>query len=233
MFLPNGVQTPHLQQITTPTGRVYLDPVSGVHYPSVTTILSYTKDARAKRALEEWKDRTEDHEEITAKAGKRGTALHEMAESYIFGRLDLSQYRANERDLFYSIYKHFDRIDNISVVEAMLCSNRLKTAGATDLVAEFDGKRSIIDYKTARYERRPEDIGDYYVQETMYAMMYWELTREPIHQIVTIMAVDNIGESFVFVENPKKYVDEAFRRIKQYHLTYTFDTDTMSIIKRG
>ena len=42
-----------------------------------------------------------------------------------------------------------ESIDNIKVIEGLMYSDHLRTAGTVDMIAEFNGKLSVIDWKTA------------------------------------------------------------------------------------
>ena len=53
-------------------------------------------------------------------------------------------------EMFESILPLLDRVDNVHVTEGAMYSDELGLAGRTDLIAEFDGKLAIIDYKTSR-----------------------------------------------------------------------------------
>ena len=59
--------------------------VNGIRLPSVTTILSRTKD---QRFLKEWKARVGEKkaEEIKNLSSKRGTSMHKYLEHYVIGK---------------------------------------------------------------------------------------------------------------------------------------------------
>ena len=69
-------------------------------------------------------------------------------------------------------------------------------------IAEYKNILSLIDFKTARKEKKEEWIHDYFLQATFYALSYLELTGIKIDQIVIIIAVDD-GSPQVFVKNVK------------------------------
>ena len=113
------------------------------------------------------------------------------------------------------------RVDNIHLLEGVLYSHRLGTAGRVDCVAEWEGELSIIDFKTSRTEKRKDWITDYFLQETAYALMFGEMYNLKIKKIVTLMAVDHDEtrtEGQVFVEYPKDYVEPLLKRLAKYKL---------------
>jgi genome maintenance exonuclease 1 len=98
-------------------------------------------------------------------------------------------------------------VDNIQYLEAPLYSDFLKTAGRVDCIAEFDGKLSIIDFKTSRKPKKKEWISNYFMQASCYAVMYEERTEIPVSRTVVIIAVDG-SEPQVFVENRDNFIEE-------------------------
>jgi len=74
-------------------------------------------------------------------------------------------------------------------------------AGQVDLIAEYKGKLSIIDFKTSK-KRKPEAWCEgYFIQESAYAFMFEERTGIRVPQLVTIIGVDDEPEPQVFVKN--------------------------------
>ena len=60
---------------------------------------------------------------------------------------------------------YLDNIDNIHLIEAIMLS-KVKFAGQTDCVAEYRGKLSVIDFKTANKEKIEEWVDNYFLQCT-------------------------------------------------------------------
>jgi hypothetical protein len=102
-----------------------------------------------------------------------------------------------------------DRVDNILGVELPLWSKALGVAGRTDLVAEFDNKASIIDFKTSKRIKKAEWIENYFLQSTIYSMMFEKMYSIAIPQIAIIITVDDEPAAQLFVENRAKYVNRA------------------------
>ena len=125
-----------LNRIDSPTGRRYVLP-DNTSYESVTTWLSRTSD---NTWLEEWRAREPNADKIVERASKRGTALHENAESFLMNKeVNVSSLNLIDKSLFIPLSKVLiDRVDNIRAVEYQLYSHSLKLAGTVDLVADFD-----------------------------------------------------------------------------------------------
>jgi genome maintenance exonuclease 1 len=179
--------------------RVYETP-SGKHYPSVTTITSQL----SKDAIVAWRKRVgnEAANKITTKATRRGTSVHQLCEDYCLNELMEEKVMPSNKEMFLSIKKELDaNVDNIRSVEGFLYSDFLQTAGQVDLIAEYKGKLSIIDFKTSK-KRKPEAWCEgYFIQESAYAFMFEERTGIRVPQLVTIIGVDDELEPHVFVKN--------------------------------
>ena len=108
-----------------------------------------------------------------------------------------------------------ERIGKVYGQELPLYSDHLGVAGRVDCVAEFDGKISIIDYKTSRKPKLRKYIENYFQQEAAYAIMWEERTGVPITQLVTIIAVDN-EPAQVFVEHRDNWSEKLLNTIELY-----------------
>lgn len=204
--------------------RHYLTP-NGVKLPSVTTILGHFK----KDKINEWRKRV-GHDEanrISNRASTRGTKFHNILEKYL-GNSPLSSFLTESimpdmKQAFWDIVPTIDRIDNIHYLEAKLWSEKLLAAGRTDVIGEFDGILSVIDFKTSTKPKPEHFIEDYFLQATAYAMMYEEKVGVPINQIVVIISVDNEKQPQIFIKEKTPYVDTLRNKIYKYHLdNYTY-----------
>ena len=68
-----------------------------------------------------------------------------------------------------------ERVDNIRGIELGMWSDSLGLAGTSDLVADYQGELSIIDWKTATYIKKEEIMLSYILQGTAYSRMLYEL----------------------------------------------------------
>lgn len=200
---------------TTESGRVYKTP-EGIGLPSITTVLSIlSRDSIAK-----WRARVGEAEanKISYRASTRGTAVHEIIEKYIDNDENYKDgYTPDIISSFIAVKSILDdRIGRVFAQEAPLYSNHLGVAGRVDCVAEFDGKLSIIDFKTSLKPKRLEWIKNYFMQESAYAIMWEERTGMPITQLVTIISVDN-AEPQVFIEHRDNWVRPLRDTIAQYN----------------
>lgn len=218
--IDHGFELPVLTRETTEQGRKYFTP-EGKTYPSVTTVLGIQN----KAGLEAWKKRVgeEEAQKISTQASIRGTAVHQLAEDYLNNKEDWSK-DAMPANLFsFNQIKNIldERVDNVWMQEQFLYSDYLEVAGQVDCVAEFDGKLSIIDFKTSRKPKKKEWIKGYFMQESVYAVAFEERTGKPITQLVTIITVDG-EDPQVFVEHRDNHVKDFmelridFKKLKGY-----------------
>lgn len=211
------VEPAPLTNVDTSEGRYYIftDGRSNDRFRSVTGLLGERMD---KSALEAWKKRVGDEEvhKVSTIAASRGTAVHNMAERYLLNDPDYEKGvmpfpRATFRQIRKVLYDH---VDDIMGIEIPLYSRAFMCAGRTDLVARFDGVPSIIDFKTSKRIKEEKDIESYFLQTTIYSMMFQRIYGIEIPQVVIIMAVDDESPQ-VFVKDRSLYVKrviEVFSR---------------------
>lgn len=196
--------------------RHYVLPDGVTKLKSVTTIIGERTD---KTALLEWKKRVGEAEaqKITTQAARRGTAIHSIAERYVLN--EENYYGEKEMPVNVDSFKPIkqildDHVDNILGIEIPLYSKSLGCAGRTDLIAEYDGTLSVIDFKTSRKLKKAEWIENYFIQATCYAMMFEWIYRIAVPQIVIIITVDDEKTPQVFKLERSQYVNrvlELFR----------------------
>ena len=204
-----------LDATTSDTGRLYNTP-SGKKYPSITTVLGHF----GKHKIMEWRKAVGEEEanRVSARAAGRGTALHTLCERYIdnidpFDAKTMPHVKA----MFNSVKSVIDsRVGRVYLQEKPLYSDYLRIAGRVDLIAEFDGVISIIDFKTSSRIKSAADIKDYFEQESAYAIMFEERTKIPVVNLVTIMAVENEKEPLIFKEHRDNHAPDLIRKIRLY-----------------
>ena len=195
--------------------RHYVTP-SGELYPSITTVLSELN----KAAISAWRKRVGETEanKISGKASRRGTRLHSVCENYIQNKEKfLNGETPHIVELFKTIEPFFEKIDNVHGVELALYSDHYELAGRTDLVAEFDGVLSIIDYKTSNKIKKKEWCESYFAQCSFYANAYRERTGIKVPQVVIIIAVEN-EQPQLFVEKVEDWEHIIWKAKELYEL---------------
>lgn len=200
-----------LERDTAADGRrVYKTP-DGKLYPSVTSVTGITSTFNKSA----WIQRVgvDEANRITQRALDRGTRVHSLCENYLLGNeLQVDMF---DVEMWTSMRKLVDRIDNIHCLETPLYSDFLQTAGTVDCIGEFDGKLSVIDFKTSSRVKERDDIHNYFEQTAAYAVMFEERTGIPIGRLVILMAIDD-DEPRVFVEKRDGWI-AGFRRSRMMY----------------
>ena len=182
----------------TPEGRIY---------PSVTTILSRYKEP----SLVKWKQRVgeEEADRIRDKAAAFGTVVHNMCEAYMRSE-ELPKHNHLHRERFKMLRKVIDeRIGCIYGLECALYSDDLRAAGRTDVIGEWDGIPSVIDWKNSAKPKRAEWIDNYFMQGGAYSYMWAERTRDKLttpRQIVVVISIEHEIEPQIFIEPVAKWI---------------------------
>jgi genome maintenance exonuclease 1 len=199
---------PELARTTTDGIRLYKTP-SGRAYPSITTVTGLLK----RRSIQEWRERVgaEEANKISSRASSRGTRVHSLCENYLSNLEVTPNYLDHE--LWQGITPLLDRINNIHALETKLYSDHLEVAGTVDCVAEFDGKLSVIDFKTSSRVKSHDDIHDYYMQCSAYAVAFEERTNLPVSQLMIVMAVDD-HDPLLFFEKRDNWIDK-FKQLRE------------------
>ena len=193
--------------------RVYETP-NGDKYISITSLLSNL----SKASIQKWRKRVGESaaNKISTQASRRGTSVHNICESYIQNEdRYLEDELPNVVEMFQSIEPLLNRIDNIHVVEGSMWSDHLKLAGRTDLIAEFDGRLSAIDYKTSNKKKTWEMCNQYFMQGAFYAIAYEERTGIPVDTVVIIMAVQE-EQPLLFIEKRDEWIKPLKEVIYKY-----------------
>ena len=208
-----------LEANTTSKGRTYNIP-TGEKYPSITSVLSILSED----SIRAWRARVGEVEanKISHRASTRGTSVHEIIEKYLNNEPDFREgYMPNIIESFNSVKDVLDeRIGKIYAQECPLYSDHLRVAGRVDCVAEFDGKNSIIDFKTSKKLKRKDWIESYFMQETFYCCALYERTGIEATQLVTIISVDD-EEPQIFIESMDKWLKPLVDTINKYNARQT------------
>jgi hypothetical protein len=203
-----------LESVTQPDGKRYYVTPSGKKLPSVTTVVGAMK----KKAIMEWRNRVGEVEanRVSKLATGRGNRVHLLAEKYLNNeKIEWSKEMPDSVEMFRTLIKPIHNINNIQYQEQALWSEKIDMAGRVDLIADWCGVPSVIDFKTSKKIKKKEDIQDYFAQCTAYALMYEELVGISIDQIVIIMAVEN-EEPLIFVERTEDHINNLLEHINFY-----------------
>ena len=202
-------------------GRVYVDE-AGNKIPSVTTILSKTKDMTH---LVAWKKRIgEDKaQQITTESAGLGTTMHAHLEAYVlgqerpkgnnYGRLMAARMADN------IIANGLIDVDEVWGVEAHLHFENL-WAGTTDLGGIHQGKPAIMDFKTTIKPKKREWVEDYFLQLSAYIMAHDSMFGTSIERGVIFMVSREFEFQKFIIEGLEleHYKLEWCKRLNKYYM---------------
>lgn len=210
------------QQITDPVTRkrVYQTP-DGEKLPSVTTILSATKDMTA---LNEWKRRVGEQQaaQITQEAAGIGTAMHNNLEKFLVG---IKRQPGNN-----PVHVQANKMADIIIEHGLSHMNEIWAAeqslyfpglysGTTDLVGVYKGNPSVCDYKQTNKPKKSEWVEDYYLQLVAYIMAHNEVYGTDIREGHVFMCSRDLQyQQFdIWPQDFNKYQDMWLNKVEEYY----------------
>ena len=211
-------------QVTDPITRkrVYQTP-DGETLPSVTTILSATKDMTA---LNEWKKRIgeEKANQITREAAGIGTAMHSNLERFIAG----IQRQPGNNPVHVQANKMADIIienglSNVQEIWAMEQSLYFPGlfSGTTDLIGVYQGNPAVMDYKQTNKPKKEEWIDDYKIQMVAYMMAHNEVYGTDIREGHVFMCSRDLQyQQFdLWPDEYPIWQEEWLKKVEEYYTT--------------
>jgi ATP-dependent exoDNAse (exonuclease V) beta subunit len=200
--------------------RVYLTP-DGEKLPSVTTILSATKDMTH---LNEWKKRVGEQkaQQIVTEASGIGTAMHSNLERFIAG---LKRQPGNNpvhvqanamADII--INNGLKDVNEVWAMEQSLYVPGLYS-GTTDLVAVYKGNPSICDYKQTNKPKKEEWVEDYKMQLVAYILAHNAVYKTNIREGHVFMCSRDLQyQQFdLWPKDYDEYEEKWLKKVEEYY----------------
>ena len=202
----------HKRHYETPDGR---------QVPSVTTVLSATKDMTHLHA---WRKRigAEKAQQITTESANIGTVMHHSLEKHVKGEdrtpgSNLIQQKAHTMANVI-IDNGLKNVSEVWGSEVSLYYPELY-AGTTDLVGVYKGNPCIMDFKQTNKPKKLEWVEDYFLQLTAYAIAHNEVHGTDIREGHIFMC-SRAGEYQQFDLWPDEFDEweqEWWNRCTQYY----------------
>jgi genome maintenance exonuclease 1 len=200
--------------------RVYKTP-DGESLPSVTTILSATKDMTH---LNEWKKRigVEKAQQITTEAAGVGTAMHANLERFLVGEQrqpgnNPVHVQANKMaDII--IENGLSKMSEVWAMEQSLYFPGLYS-GTTDLIGVHEGEPAVCDHKQTNKPKKAEWVDDYYMQLMAYILAHNEVYDTDIKKGVIFMCSRDFQYQ-QFTLEPKDFnmwQDRWLAKVEEYY----------------
>jgi genome maintenance exonuclease 1 len=210
------------KQINDPVTRkrVYATP-DGEKLPSVTTILSATKDMTH---LNEWKKRVgeEKAQQIVTEASGVGTAMHANLERFLCGierqpGNNPVHVQANKMaDVI--IENGLSKMSEVWAMEQSLYFPGLYS-GTTDLIGVHEGEPAVCDHKQTNKPKKAEWVEDYYLQLMAYILAHNEVYGTDIRKGVIFMCSRDFQYQQFTLESKdfNKYQDLWLSKVEEYY----------------
>lgn len=215
-------QYKNCEQINCPITkkRVYLTP-DGEQLPSVTTILSSTKDMTH---LNEWKKRVgvEKAAQITKEAAGVGTAMHSNLERFLIGEQRQpgnNPVHVQANSMANKIIEHgLSHMNEVWAIEQSLYFPGLYS-GTTDLCGIYNGNPSICDFKQTNKPKKEEWIEDYKIQLVAYILAHNEVYGTNIKEGHVFMCSRDLQyQQFdLWPKDFNEYQDKWLAKIEEYY----------------
>lgn len=207
-----------LKRLDEDSGRKYVIN-STEKLPSVTTILSATKDMTH---INEWIKRVGEDKanKIKTEASSLGSEIHKNLENFILSKPMTGSIMS--KSLANVIVKNgLKNVDEVWGIEIALYASGLY-AGTTDLIATHKNTPSIIDFKNSIKEKNKEWIEDYFLQLCAYSMAHNEMFNTDISRgVLMIVTRDAKYQEFVIEGSEfNRYQQKWLDRLCQYYDKY-------------
>ena len=196
--------------------------VKNKHVPSVTTILSATKD---KTGLNEWRKRIGEAkaQEIVKNSSNRGTEMHKVIECLMLGTpyINETPEGVQSRNMAYKIVDNMKGLNEIWGNEVSL-NYKDQWAGTTDLICLYDNQPTIGDFKQANKPKREEWIEDYFCQLVAYSMAHKENYGEITLGKIFMCTPDLVFQTFELNNlNYNRFEKIWLGKVEKYYSTTT------------
>ena len=197
--------------------RLYENPY-GDPVPSVTTILSKTKDMTHLNA---WKKRVGEKkaQEIVTEAANVGTVMHEMLEAWSLNKEYTGKNLLQAKMMAETVIKNVEPdISEVWGSEVNLCYPQLY-AGTTDLVGIYKGNPTIMDFKQTNKPKKREWIDDYFMQAAAYGMAHNEIFETNINRAAIFMCSRDCNWQLweVGPEEFKQWEEKWAKRVEEFY----------------
>ena len=206
---------------TAKDGKRHYETPDGRIVPSVTTVLSATKDMTHLHA---WRKRmgVEKAAQITQESANIGTVMHRSLEKHVKGveRKPGSNFIQQKAHAMANIIID-NGLNDVSEVwgsEVSLHYPELY-AGTTDLVGVYKGEPAIMDFKQARRLKKKEWVEDYYLQLVAYSEAHNKQYDTQIKSGRVFICTQNNEFQTFEIDNYEHWVGQWYAKLEQYYKT--------------
>ena len=200
-------------------GKRHYSTPDGRQVPSVTTVLSATKDMTHLHA---WRKRVgaEKAQQITTESANIGTVMHNSLEKHVkrIQRKPGSNLIHQKAHAMANVIID-NGLQDVSEVwgsEVSLYYPELY-AGTTDLVGVYKGEPAIMDFKQARKLKKKEWVEDYFLQLVAYSEAHNKMYDTEIKSGRIFICTQNNEYQTFDVDNYDHWVGKWYSKLEQYY----------------
>ena len=204
---------------TAKNGKRHYQTPDGRQVPSVTTVLSATKDMTHLHA---WRKRigAEKAAQITQESANIGTVMHSSLEKHVKGEArkpgsNLIHQKAHAMANVI-IDNGLKDVSEVWGSEVSLHYPELY-AGTTDLVGVYKNAPAIMDFKQARKLKKKEWVEDYYLQLVAYAEAHNKIYDTQIKTGRIFICTQNNQFQTFDIDNYDQWVGKWYAKLEQYY----------------
>jgi|TARA_B100001778_G_scaffold333900_1_gene343599 hypothetical protein len=204
---------------TARNGKRHYKTPDGRTVPSVTTVLSATKDMTHLHA---WRKRIGEQkaQQITTESANIGTVMHSSLEKHVKGidRKPGSNLIHQKAHTMANVIID-NGLNDVSEVwgsEVSLHYPELY-AGTTDLVGVYKGEPAICDFKQSRKLKKKEWIEDYFLQLCAYAEAHNKVYDTNIRRGRVFICTQNNEYQTFEIDDYDKWCGKWFAKLEQYY----------------
>ena len=170
--------------------------------------------------IAEWRRKVGDEvaDRIMKNASERGLNIHNLIEDYLNNKeIMIPENAIDHYYTFKAMKPELNKINNIQGLELKMFSDEYKLKGRCDCFAEYDGKLSMIDFKTSKKIKKKSWLDAYFIQATAYCEMVREHTNLEIDNIVLIFGITDYNTCKIESEKPQNFLKELIRINNEYN----------------
>src|SRR6056300_50095 len=200
-------------------GKRHYETPDGRQVPSVTTVLSATKDMTH---LIEWRKRVGEQkaQQISTESANIGTVMHRSLERHVKGEdrtpgSNLIQQKAHQMANVI-IDNGLNDVTEVWGSEVSLYYPELY-AGTTDLVGVYKGEPAILDFKQARKLKKKEWVEDYFLQLVAYSEAHNKMYDTDIRTGRIFICTQNNEYQTFEIDDYAKWTGKWYAKLEEYY----------------
>jgi len=194
-------------------------------YPRVTTIISETEPPEKKQALIRWQKKMQQlHGVDGAEKEKQsildnGTSVHLSIEKFLLDEPLPSGLHPQARSVF-GLLNQLKYNSGRLIIERRLFCDRYCYQGKPDLICEYQGIPTIIDWTTSAQPKKEQHLEHKFIQAGAYAIAAEHELKICIRRLMVVVCVENPRTFQIFTDSPSKWRIAFLRRLGKYNKMY-------------